>query len=126
MPHRFSDARDIEIAGFLAATIAWGQRVTLIRNANWLLDRMDNAPADFIANPEHHITAEQIKATWHEKLNRLFFYFTGEADTIHLAMIQEEIEEDLIEAINNLPNAPDESAWEILNEDIFWGEDDEY
>jgi uncharacterized protein (TIGR02757 family) len=50
VPHRFSEARDIEIAGFLAATIAWGQRVTLIRNANWLLDRMDNAPADFICD----------------------------------------------------------------------------
>ena len=82
--------------------------------------------ADFKANPESQITAEQIKATWHEKLNRLFFHFSGEADTIHLAMIQDEIEEDLIEAINNLSNAPDESAWEVLNEDIFWGEDDEY
>ena len=82
--------------------------------------------ADFKANPEGQITAEQINATWQEKLNRLFFHFTGEADTIHLAVIQEEIEEDLIEAINSLPNAPEESAWEILNEDIFWGEDDEY
>jgi hypothetical protein len=82
--------------------------------------------ADFKANPEHQITAEQIKATWQEKLNRIFFHFTGEADTIHLAIIQEEIEEDLIEAITSLPNAPEESSWEILNEDIFWGEDDEY
>jgi hypothetical protein len=82
--------------------------------------------ADLKANSESQITAEQIKATWHEKLNRLFFHFSGEADTIHLAMIQEEIEEDLIEAINNLPNAPDESSWEILNEDIYWGEDDEF
>jgi hypothetical protein len=82
--------------------------------------------ADFKANPESQITAEQIKTTWNEKLNRLFFHFTGEADTIHLAEIQEEIEEDLIEAINSLPNAPEESAWEVLNEDIFWGEDDEY
>ena len=82
--------------------------------------------ADFKAYSESQITAEQIKATWHEKLNRLFFYFTGDGDTMHLAEIQEELEEDLIEAINNLPNAPDESAWEVLNEDIYWGEDDEY
>jgi len=82
--------------------------------------------ADFKANPESQITAEQIKATWHEKINRQFFHFTGEADTVHLAMIQEELEEDLMEVINQLPNAPDESAWEILNEDIYWGEDDEY
>ena len=82
--------------------------------------------ADFKANPESQITAEQIKALWQEKLNRLFFHFSGEADTIHLALIQEELEEDVIEAINNLPNAPEESAWEVLNEDIYWGEDDEY
>jgi len=50
VPHRFVHPFDIEIAAFLAATIAWGQRVTLIRNANWLLDRMDQAPADFIRN----------------------------------------------------------------------------
>jgi len=48
VPHRFSDPADIEIAAFLTATIAWGQRVTLIRNANWLLDRMDESPAAFI------------------------------------------------------------------------------
>lgn len=52
VPHRYSQPDDIEIAGFLAATIAWGQRVTLIRNANWLLDRMDDAPADFIRSFE--------------------------------------------------------------------------
>lgn len=50
VPHRYTRKEDIEIAGFLAATIAWGQRVTLIRNANWLLDRMDDSPADFISS----------------------------------------------------------------------------
>ncbi len=50
VPHRFTRKEDIEIAGFLAATIAWGQRITLIRNANWLLDRMDNSPEEFIRN----------------------------------------------------------------------------
>ena len=50
IPHRFSSKGDIEIAGFLTATIAWGQRITLIRNANWLLDRMDDSPAEFISS----------------------------------------------------------------------------
>lgn len=50
IPHRFSKKEDIEIAGFLAATIAWGQRVTIINNANKLMKLMDDAPHDFILN----------------------------------------------------------------------------
>ena len=50
IPHRFSKKQDIEIAGFLAATIAWGQRPTIIKNANELMRKMDEAPHDFILN----------------------------------------------------------------------------
>lgn len=48
IPHQFSKKEDIEIAGFLSATIAWGQRKSIIKNANRLLDLMDHSPADFI------------------------------------------------------------------------------
>jgi uncharacterized protein (TIGR02757 family) len=48
IPHRFSKKEDIEIAGFLAATIAWGQRKTIINNAHRMIESMDNAPYDFI------------------------------------------------------------------------------
>ncbi|MES2593506.1 MAG: TIGR02757 family protein [Bacteroidota bacterium] len=50
IPHQFTKKEDIEIAGFLAATIAWGQRVTIINNANKLMKLMDNSPFDFITN----------------------------------------------------------------------------
>ncbi len=50
VPHRFSRKEDIEIAGFLAATIAWGQRKSIIDNANRLMALMDNAPYDFLVN----------------------------------------------------------------------------
>ena len=50
IPHKFSKKQDIEIAGFLAATIAWGQRPTIIKNANELIRRMDFSPHDFILN----------------------------------------------------------------------------
>jgi uncharacterized protein (TIGR02757 family) len=50
IPHRFSSKEDREIAGFLAATIAWGQRPVIIRNAELLLEWMDNSPHDFIMN----------------------------------------------------------------------------
>lgn len=48
IPHRFSRKEDIEIAGFLAAAISWGQRKTIINNANRLMDLMDNSPYNFV------------------------------------------------------------------------------
>ncbi|MGZ4034361.1 MAG: TIGR02757 family protein [Bacteroidia bacterium] len=48
IPHQFTKKEDIEIAGFLAATIAWGQRVTIINNANKMMKLMGNSPHDFI------------------------------------------------------------------------------
>lgn len=50
VPHIFSRKEDIEIAGFLAATIAWGQRKTIVANARKLMLLMENAPHDFIMN----------------------------------------------------------------------------
>jgi uncharacterized protein (TIGR02757 family) len=50
IPRQFSKKQDIEIAGFLTATIAWGQRPTIITNANKLMGFMDNSPYDFILN----------------------------------------------------------------------------
>jgi uncharacterized protein (TIGR02757 family) len=52
IPHQFSKKQDIEIAGFLAATIAWGNRKSIITNANKLMQFMDFAPHDFIMNAE--------------------------------------------------------------------------
>ncbi len=48
VPHRFSARKDVEIAGFLAATIAWGNRKMIVRNAHRMMDLMDNAPHDFV------------------------------------------------------------------------------
>jgi uncharacterized protein (TIGR02757 family) len=48
IPHRFTQKEDIEIAGFLAATIAWGQRITIINNATRLMKLMGNSPHDFL------------------------------------------------------------------------------
>lgn len=48
IPHAFSSKEDIEVSGFLAATIAWGQRPVILRNAADLMRRMDNAPYSFV------------------------------------------------------------------------------
>lgn len=50
IPHLFDKKQDIEIAGFFAAVLAWGQRKTIISKCRDLLNRMDNAPYDFVLN----------------------------------------------------------------------------
>ena len=50
IPHQFSKKEDIEIAGFLTATIAWGNRKSIINNANKLMDLLEHSPYDFILN----------------------------------------------------------------------------
>lgn len=50
IPHQFEKKEDIEIAGFLAASIAWGNRKMIIRNATGILKRMGYYPHEFIVN----------------------------------------------------------------------------
>lgn len=50
IPHLYNIKEDIEIAGFLAATIAWGNRKSIITNAHKMMALMGNAPHDFIMN----------------------------------------------------------------------------
>lgn len=58
IPHSFSRKQDIEIAGFFAATMAWGRRATIIKKAEELMALMDYAPHDFVLNHEE----EDLKA----------------------------------------------------------------
>ncbi len=50
IPHQFSKKQDVEIMGFFASILAWGQRKTIINKCNELIVRMDGAPYDFIRN----------------------------------------------------------------------------
>lgn len=50
VPALFTTKENIEIAGFLAATLAWGQRPTIIRNALKLIAHMNNNPIEFLRN----------------------------------------------------------------------------
>lgn len=51
VPHSFSQKEDIEISALLTATIAWGQRKTIINNAKLMMSLMEDTPYDFIL---HH------------------------------------------------------------------------
>lgn len=50
IPHQFSRKEDIEIASLLVATIAWGQRISIINNGNKLMRLMNDTPHEFILN----------------------------------------------------------------------------
>jgi len=50
VPKNFSEKEDIEIASFLTATIAWGNRLSIIKNAAKLMALMENQPYDFVLN----------------------------------------------------------------------------
>mgnify|MGYP000935780853 CR=1 FL=1 len=66
IPHRFSKKQDIEIAGFFASILAWGNRKSIITSCNRLMAAMDNAPYDFIMhtnwneNPEEFTVFEKF------------------------------------------------------------------
>lgn len=68
IPHSFSKKEDIEISAFLAATISWGNRKSIVTNANRIMDLMDRAPYDFILN---HKTADlrSMKSFVHRTFN---------------------------------------------------------
>jgi uncharacterized protein (TIGR02757 family) len=48
LPHRFTIKQDIEIAAFIAAIFAWGQRKTIISKASEFIQLMDNQPHAFL------------------------------------------------------------------------------
>lgn len=50
IPHRFSRREDIEIAGILASTIAWGNRKAILKSCNVMMDLLDNDPYSFVMN----------------------------------------------------------------------------
>ncbi|WP_421920786.1 TIGR02757 family protein [Marinifilum sp.] len=50
IPKQFTGKEDVEIAGFLTASIAWGQRPTIVRNAKRLMEFMNQQPHEFLMN----------------------------------------------------------------------------
>ncbi|MFH0843558.1 MAG: TIGR02757 family protein [Bacteroidota bacterium] len=68
IPHQFSVKEDIEISGFLAATIAWGNRKSILKSAIRMIELMDGKPYDFIVN--HEVSdLERMKGFVHRTFN---------------------------------------------------------
>jgi uncharacterized protein (TIGR02757 family) len=64
IPHRYTNKEDIEIAGFLAATIAWGNRTMILNSARRMMKLLGNSPYDFIMSHSEN-DLEQIEGTIH-------------------------------------------------------------
>jgi len=52
IPHQFSRKEDIEIAGFLSAMLAWGQRKMIIKNGMKLMEIMDFSPYEVLMDDD--------------------------------------------------------------------------
>ena len=102
IPHRFTDAKDVEIMAFLMATIAWGNRNSIIKSGERLIELFDNSPYEFIMNANEaeinnlgsfvHRTfnvqdvicfVQNLKVLY-EKQNSLEAYFLNQENEKHL------------------------------------------
>lgn len=118
IPHLFAKKQDIEIAGFFAAILAWGQRKTIINKCKELLARMDNSPHDFILN--HQDTdLKQLLHFKHRTFNDtdlLYFIAFFKAhyvkfNSLEHAFIPENVfQNGYLETISNLPSIEMSSA----------------
>ena len=72
VPHSFTRPVDREIAGFLAATIAWGNRRAIVQSAHRMMRYMDNAPEDFVRNATE-ADMEYLRTYVHRTFNGIDF-----------------------------------------------------
>nr|WP_143756524.1 TIGR02757 family protein [Chryseobacterium sp. RU37D] len=85
IPHRFSLKQDIEIAGFLVATISWGNRKAIIKSAEKMLDMMGNSPYDFVLNYSEKDLKEIQDKSIHRTFNgEDFTYFIKQFNRIYI------------------------------------------
>lgn len=119
IPHRFEKKMDIEIAGFLTATIAWGRREMIIKSANRMMEAMDDSPADFVLN---HSPADllQLENFVHRTFNgHDFTYFITALKKIY----QEKggLEQVFANGLNRKSDSNMKNAIEHFNQTFFEG-----
>ena len=66
IPHQYSLKEDIEIAGFLTATISWGNRKMIIRNAQNMMNILGNSPYDFVMQQKQYHIDKFVHRTFNE------------------------------------------------------------
>lgn len=101
IPHRFSLKQDVEIVGFLAATISWGNRKAIIKSAEKMLDIMGNSPYDFVLNHSE----KDLKSLEGKSIHRTF---NGEDFTYFIKQFQRIYKEN--ESLENLFKVKDQET----------------
>jgi uncharacterized protein (TIGR02757 family) len=102
IPHGFSLREDIEVSGFLTATIAWGRRDIIVRNALSLMQRMDHAPSAFV----QHASPKELK-----KLDSFVHRTLNGGDAVALIRVYEN---DGMEAAFALSDTAEDTSEGIL------------
>ena len=75
-PHRYKKKEDVEIAAFLAATIAWGRRDIIIRNCDRMFGMMKDGPHAFVMSGDFKkLGTKCVHRTFNE--NDLKYYCLG-------------------------------------------------
>lgn len=101
IPHRFSLKQDVEIVGFLAATISWGNRKAIIKSAEKMLDIMGNSPYDFVLNHSE----KELRSLEGKSIHRTF---NGEDFTYFIKQFQRIYKEN--ESLENLFKVKDQET----------------
>jgi uncharacterized protein (TIGR02757 family) len=92
IPHQYIVKEDIEISGFLAATIAWGNRKMILRNANRMMELFEDSPYEYIMNSSDeemdmvegfvHRTFNSIDLAYFLKALKNIYRYKGGLETI--------------------------------------------
>lgn len=114
IPHFYTRKQDVEIAGLFAAVFAWGNRAIIIKKCKELLQRMDNAPYDFIMN-YHDVDLKRLLGFKHRTFNDTdLLYF------IHFLHYHYSGNESLETAFTNAINNKDETIENGLNHFFYY------
>ena len=117
IPKSFKSKQDIEITAFWTATMAWGQRVTIINKCRELFALMDNSPYDFIVN-HNELDRKRFESFKHRTFqftDTLYFleflqWFYKRHDSLEEHFMQYQDVESALTAFNelffHLPDAP--------------------
>lgn len=140
IPHLFERPHDIEIAGFLTALIAWGQRKSIIRSALQLIKIMHYQPYTFILNysrsddkhlkkfyyrtfqPEDTVFYIRALSNYYKKHNSLEEIFIDKPITAGIKTLREELLQTphLKRSEKHLPDINKNGAAKRINMFLRW------
>jgi uncharacterized protein (TIGR02757 family) len=141
VPHLFTKKQDIEIAGFFAAMIAWGNRKSIVKNAKKIVELMGESPYEFIrdASPKeikrlsvfvHRTFNGDDMIEYAKSLRRLYAkhesledYFLNDSDELdRITVFRREFVKGMksIHAVRHISNPETGSAAKRINMYLRW------